>query len=90
MFANPSVLEPEVPEFTASVAAAPADTGGSSSVALAPDAAAPEQLTLGQGGDVRGPVPSAASDAARGFSEILRLAWSRPQSRPHSRLQGRK
>jgi hypothetical protein len=66
VFADLSVLEAEVPRAAASAAAASADAGASSSVALMSDAAVSEQLTLSQGGDVRGPVPSIASKAAEG------------------------
>jgi hypothetical protein len=67
VFADPAVLEAEVPGATAPVAAAFDDAGASSSVAFVPDVDVSEQPALGQSGDVGHPALSASSEAEEGF-----------------------
>jgi hypothetical protein len=63
--ANP-VLWIEAPEAATSAVATSADAGASSSGALVLAAAVTEQPMPNQGGDVGGPVRSAASEEAEG------------------------
>jgi hypothetical protein len=66
VFIDPSLLEPEVPEAAASVAATSVDMGTSSGAALASDAVVLELPALHQDGDVGGSAPFAAPEAAEG------------------------
>jgi hypothetical protein len=69
MFADPPVSGAEIPEAAASTDVASADAGASTSTALIPDIVVSEQPVLPQVGDVEGPAPSAASEAAEGVFE---------------------
>jgi hypothetical protein len=71
VFADPSVLEVEIPEAAASVAATSADAGTSSNTALMSDAIVSEQPVPRQDGGVGGSTPSAASKAAEGVLKSL-------------------
>jgi hypothetical protein len=84
--ANPVESGIEAPEAATSAAATSADTGASSSGVLVPAAAATEQPTPDQGGDVGDPVPSVVSEAAEGsgstfLSEQISISHQPPAKR---------
>jgi hypothetical protein len=78
VFADPSVLELEVPEVAASIAATSADAGTSSSAALASDTIVLELPAPRQDGDVGGSAASAAPETAGVVLGSPQPARSRP------------
>jgi hypothetical protein len=86
VFADPSVLEAEVPGAATSAVAASVDVGASTSAALVPDAVVLEQPALCQDGDVEGSAPSATSEAVKGVLGESVAGMESAVIAPHSRL----